>query len=50
MLVAVGKVFLVDTANLQDLYRVFSLFGLGVSLMLLAYLYQRFVFGGGGRS
>ena len=46
MLVAVGKVFLVDTANLQDLYRVFSLFGLGVSLMLLAYLYQRFVFGG----
>jgi uncharacterized membrane protein len=47
MLLAVGKVFLVDTANLQDLYRVFSLFGLGVSLMILAFLYQRYVFGGG---
>jgi uncharacterized membrane protein len=45
MLLAVGKVFLIDLAHLQDLYRVFSLFGLGVSLMLLAYLYQRFVFG-----
>jgi uncharacterized membrane protein len=47
MLVAVAKVFLLDLAHLQDLYRVFSLFGLGVSLMLLAYLYQRFVFGSG---
>jgi len=47
MSLAVGKVFLVDLSHLQDLYRVFSLFGLGVSLMLLAYLYQRFVFGGG---
>jgi uncharacterized membrane protein len=45
MLLAVAKVFLIDLAHLQDLYRVFSLFGLGVSLMLLAYLYQRFVFG-----
>lgn len=45
MLLAVGKVFLVDTANLRDLYRVLSLLGLGVSLMLLAFLYQRFVFG-----
>jgi uncharacterized membrane protein len=45
MLIAVGKVFLFDTAHLEDLYRVFSLFGLGVSLMVLAYLYQRFVFG-----
>jgi uncharacterized membrane protein len=44
MTLAVGKVFLVDTANLKDLYRVFSLFGLGITLMLLAYLYQRFVF------
>lgn len=44
MLLAVGKVFLVDTAQLRDLYRVFSLLGLGVSLMLLAFLYQRFVF------
>ena len=45
MLLAVGKVFLVDVAKLGDLYRVFSFFGLGVSLFLLAYLYQRFVFG-----
>ncbi len=44
MALAVGKVFLVDTAQLQDLYRVLSLFGLGVTLMVLAYLYQRFVF------
>lgn len=44
MLLAVGKVFLYDTANLQDLYRVFSLLGLGVSLMLLAWVYQKFVF------
>jgi uncharacterized membrane protein len=44
MLVAVLKVFLYDMAELRDLYRVFSLLGLGVSLLLLAWLYQRFVF------
>jgi uncharacterized membrane protein len=44
MLLAVGKVFLVDTAHLEGLLRVFSLLGLGASLMLLAFLYQRFVF------
>ncbi len=44
MLISVGKVFLSDTAHLRDLYRVFSLLGLGVSLIALAYLYQRFVF------
>jgi uncharacterized membrane protein len=44
MLIAIGKVFLVDTAQLEDLYRVMSLFGLGVTLMVLAWLYQRFVF------
>ncbi len=32
-------------AHLEDLYRVVSLLGLGVSLMLLAFLYQKFVFG-----
>lgn len=46
MLLAVGKVFLYDTAQLRDLYRVFSFLGLGLSLLLLAFLYQRFVFGG----
>lgn len=40
----VGKVFLGDLAGLRDLYRVFSLLGLGMSLMLLALIYQRFVF------
>lgn len=44
MVLAVGKVFLYDTSNLSDLYRVFSFLGLGVSLLLLAWLYQRFVF------
>ena len=44
MLVAVGKVFLVDTAHLEGLLRVFSLLGLGASLMLLAFLDQSFVF------
>jgi hypothetical protein len=44
MLLAVGKVFLFDTAHLRDLYRVFSLLGLGLSLLVLAFLYQRFVF------
>ncbi len=44
MSVAVCKVFLYDTRELVDLYRVFSFLGLGASLMLLAWLYQRFVF------
>jgi uncharacterized membrane protein len=44
MLGAVLKVFLFDTRELQDLYRVLSFLGLGVSLLLLAFLYQRFVF------
>ncbi|MDX2198858.1 MAG: DUF2339 domain-containing protein [Phycisphaerae bacterium] len=44
MLIAVGKVFLVDTARLQDLYRVLSLLGLGLSLMAIGFVYQRLVF------
>ena len=44
LLLAVGKVFLIDTANLENLYRVFSFFGLGVTLVGLGYLYQRLVF------
>ncbi|MEO0474426.1 MAG: DUF2339 domain-containing protein, partial [Planctomycetota bacterium] len=44
LLLAVGKVFLIDTANLENLYRVFSFFGLGVTLIALGYLYQRLVF------
>jgi uncharacterized membrane protein len=48
MLLAVLKVFLYDTANLSDLYRVLSFLGLGASLLLLAFLYQRFVLREGG--
>ena len=44
MLLAVGKVFLFDTAHLEDLYRVLSFLGLGLTLIVLGYLYQRFVF------
>lgn len=46
MAVAVFKVFLVDTASLDGLYRVFSLLCLGASLLGLAWVYQRFVFRG----
>jgi uncharacterized membrane protein len=44
MLLSVGKVFLYDMSNLTDLYRVLSFFGLGMSLLALAWVYQRFVF------
>lgn len=44
LLVTIVKVFLYDLGNLQDLYRVFSLVGLAVSLLLVSFLYQRFVF------
>jgi uncharacterized membrane protein len=44
ILLAVGKVFLLDTAHLDDLWRVLSLLGLGVSLLGLGFVYQRFVF------
>lgn len=44
MLVTVVKVFIFDAAGLEDLYRVLSFFGLGVSLIGLGYVYQRFVF------
>ena len=46
MLLAIGKVFLLDTARLEDLYRVLSLLGLGLSLLGLGYVYQRYVFRG----
>ncbi len=44
MLLTAGKVFLFDTTGLGELYRVFSFLGLGVTLLVLAFLYQRFVF------
>jgi len=45
LLVTIGKVFLYDLGALQDLYRVASLVGLAISLILVSLLYQRFVFG-----
>jgi uncharacterized membrane protein len=44
LLVTIGKVFLYDLGSLRDLYRVASLVGLAVSLILVSLLYQRFVF------
>ncbi|TVQ84219.1 MAG: DUF2339 domain-containing protein [Micavibrio sp.] len=40
----VAKVFLYDAAALEGLYRIFSFFGLGVSLIALSWFYTRFVF------
>jgi uncharacterized membrane protein len=45
LLLTVAKVFLYDLANLTGLYRVLSFLGLGVSLILVSLLYQRFVAG-----
>ena len=44
LLITIGKVFLYDLGALTDLYRVASLVGLAVSLILVSLLYQRFVF------
>jgi uncharacterized membrane protein len=44
LVVTVGKVFLIDTSGLTDLYRVGSFLGLGLSLVGIGYIYQRFVF------
>ena len=45
MILTVGKVFLYDASELEGLYRVFSFFGLGLSLLELSWFYTRFVFG-----
>lgn len=45
MVLTVGKVFLYDSSELEGLYRVFSFFGLGLSLLGLSWFYTRFVFG-----
>lgn len=44
MILTVGKVFLYDAAALEGLFRVFSFFGLGLSLIGLSWFYTRFVF------
>jgi uncharacterized membrane protein len=45
LMVTIGKVFLYDLGELRDLYRVASLLGLAVSLILVSLAYQRFVLG-----
>jgi uncharacterized membrane protein len=44
MVITLGKVFLHDLGELEDLYRVGSLVGLAVSLIVVSLVYQRFVF------
>ncbi len=42
LLLTVGKVFVYDLAQLSGLYRILSFLALGVSLILVSLLYQRF--------
>lgn len=44
LMLTIGKVFLHDLGELEDLYRVASLVGLALSLILVSLAYQRFVF------
>jgi hypothetical protein len=44
LVITLGKVFLHDLGELEDLYRVASLVGLAVSLIVVSLVYQRFVF------
>jgi uncharacterized membrane protein len=44
ILATCAKVFLYDLSNLADLYRVFSLVGLALSLIAISFAYKRFVF------
>jgi len=44
LVIVIGKLFLFDLSELQGLYRVASFLGLAVSLLLVSFAYQRFVF------
>ncbi len=44
LMATVGKVFLFDMGDLEDLWRVASFLGLGLSLVAIGFVYQRFVF------
>jgi uncharacterized membrane protein len=44
LLMTIAKVFLIDLGHLDGLYRVASMLGLALSLLLVSFLYQRFVF------
>ena len=40
--VTILKVFIIDSANLQQLYRIIAFIALGTILLVVAYIYQRF--------
>ncbi len=42
MILSICKVFLIDAADLEGLYRVFSFLGLGISLIGISYFYGRY--------
>ena len=44
LILVVFKVFVIDTRELEGLWRVVSLFGLGISLVGIGWIYQRFVY------
>jgi len=44
LVLTLGKVFLHDLGELEDLYRVASLVGLAISFIVVSLIYQRFVF------
>jgi hypothetical protein len=48
LVLTLGKVFLHDLGELEDLYRVGSLVGLALSLIVVSLIYQRFVFRSAG--
>ena len=45
LLLAIGKVFLVDASELEGLYRVLSFLGLGMALIGIGFFYNKVVFG-----
>lgn len=44
IVLTIGKVFLLDLGQLEGLFRAASMLGLALSLLLVSWLYQRFVF------
>jgi uncharacterized membrane protein len=44
LFLTIAKVFLLDLGRLDGLWRAASMLGLAVSLLLVSFLYQRFVF------
>jgi uncharacterized membrane protein len=44
IILTIGKVFAIDTANLTGIWRALSLIGLGIPLVGIGYLYQRLLY------